>query len=63
MKTVTLTDKELRELGRLLNSTILECLDDSLITSNKEEKQRAINQSKIYKKIYNKLINSLYKVK
>ena len=63
MKTVTFTDKELRELGGLLNSAISECLDDSLITSNKEEKHRAINQSEIYKKIYNKLINSLYKVK
>ena len=62
MKTITLTDKELRELGRLLNSRISECLEYSLVFTDEKRKQKAIKQADVYKKIYNKLIKSLYKV-
>lgn len=62
MKTITLTDKELKELGRLLNSGISECLEDSFVFTDEKRKQEAIKQADVYKKIYNKLIKSLYKV-
>lgn len=62
MKTITLTDKELRELGRLLNSGISECLENSFVFTDEKRKQKAIKQADVYKKIYNKLIKSLYKV-
>ena len=63
MKTITLTDKELRELSRLLNSSISEYLEYSLVFTDEKKKQEVIKQADVYKKIYNKLIKSLYKVK
>ena len=62
MKTITLTDKELKELSRLLNSGISECLEDSFVFTDEKRKQEAIKQADVYKKIYNKLIKNLYKV-
>lgn len=61
-KTVTLTDSELKELGGLLNSGISECLDDSLVNPFEDEKQKAKEQANKYKKLYNKIINNIYKV-
>ena len=61
-KTVILNDSELKELSGLLNSAISECLDDSFIYPFEEEKQKAKEQANIYKKLYNKIINNIYKV-
>lgn len=62
MKTITLTDKELKKLSKLLNSGISECLENSFAFTDEKRKQEAIKQADVYKKIYNKLIKSLYKV-
>ena len=61
MKTLELTDSELKELEGLLNSAISECLDDSLVYPFEEEKQKAKEQAIIYKKLYNKIIKPIYK--
>lgn len=60
-KTITLTDSELKELEGLLNSAISECLDDSFVYLFEDEKQKAKEQANIYKKLYNKIINPIYK--
>ena len=62
MKSLEFTDSELKELEGLLNSAISECLDDSLVCPFEEEKQKAKEQANKYKRIYNKLIKSIYKV-
>lgn len=62
LKTITLTDSELKELEGLLNSAISECLDDSLANPFEEEKQKAKEQANKYKELYNKIINNIYKV-
>ena len=59
MKTLELTDSELKELEGLLNSAISECLDDSFIYPFEEEKQKAKEQANIYKKLYNKIIKNV----
>ena len=56
-----MNDSELKELKGLLNSAISECLDDSLVYPFEEEKQKAKEQAIIYKKLYNKIINPIYK--
>ena len=56
MKTLELTDSELKELEGLLNSAISECLDDSFVYPFEDEKQKAKEQANIYKKLYNKII-------
>ena len=61
-KTITLTESELKELKGLLTSAISECLDDSLITPFDEEKQKAEEQANKYKKLYNKIIDHVYKI-
>ena len=50
MKTLEITDSELKELEGLLNSAISECLDDSFVYPFEEEKQKAKEQANIYKK-------------
>ena len=62
MKSLEFTDSELKELEGLLNSAISECLDDSFVYPFEEEKQKAKIQANKYKRIYNKLIKSIYKV-
>ena len=62
MKTITLTDEELKELGGLLNMGISEFLDTSFVIPFESGKQQAIKQANIYKSIYNKLIKPIYKV-
>lgn len=62
MKTITLTDKELKELSTLLNTAISEFLDTSFVIGSEDGKQHAIRQANIYKSIYNKLIKPIYKV-
>ena len=61
MKTLELTDSELKELKGLLNSAISECLDDSFVYPFEEEKQKAKEQANIYKNIYNKIFKHTYK--
>lgn len=61
MKTLEFTDSELKELSKLLNSAISECLDDSFIYPFEEEKQKAKEQANIYKKLYNKIIKNIFK--
>ena len=61
MKTLELTDSELKELDGLLNSAISECLDDSFVYPFEEEKQKAKEQANIYKKLYNKIIKNIFK--
>ena len=61
MKTIILTDSELKELGGLLNSAISECLDDSLVFPFEDEKKKAKEQANIYIKLYNKIIKPIYK--
>ena len=67
MKTITLTEEELKELGALLNKEISKYMNsDYLVTScvigSGEGAQLAIRQANIYKSIYNKLIKPIYKV-
>lgn len=62
LKTITLTDSELKELKGLLNSAISECLDDSLVNPFEEEKQKAKIQANKYKRLYNKIFKPIYKV-
>ena len=61
MKTIELTDSELKELKGLLNCAISECLDDSFVFPFEEEKQKAKEQANIYKKLYNKIIKPVYR--
>ena len=61
MKTIEFTDSELKELKGLLNCAISECLDDSFVFPFEEEKQKAIEQANIYKKLYNKIIKNTFK--
>ena len=62
MKTITLTDEELKELGGLLNVGISDFLDTSFVIGSEDGKQHAIRQANIYKRIYNKIIKNIYKV-
>ena len=62
MKTITLTDEELKELCELLNTEISDYLDTSLVIVHEEGKQLAIKRANIYKRIYKKLIKPTYKV-
>ena len=67
MKTITLTEEELKELGALLNRVISKYVNpDYLVTScmfgSGEGAQFAIRQANLYKSIYNKLIKPIYKV-
>ena len=62
MKTITLTDEELKELGALLNVGISDFLDTSFVIGSEDGKQQAIKRANIYKSIYNKLIKPIYKV-
>ena len=62
MKTLKLTDEELKELGDLLNIGISDCLDTSFVIGSEDGKQQAIRQANIYKSIYNKIIKNIYKV-
>lgn len=62
MKTITLTEEELKELGELLNTEISDYLDTSLVIVHEEGKQLAIRQANLYKKLYNKIIKPIYKV-
>lgn len=62
-KLETLTDEELKELGGLLNVGISDYLDTSFVIGSEDGKQHAIKQANIYKRIYNKLIKPIYKVK
>lgn len=55
MKTITLTDEELKELRGLLNVAISGCLDDSLVAPFESERKEAIKQANEYKKLYNKI--------
>ena len=45
MKTITLTDKELRELGRLLNSGISECLKNFFVFTDEKRKTKSYKAS------------------
>lgn len=63
MKTITLTDEELKELCELLNTEISDYLDTSLVIIPEEGKQLAIRKANIYKRIYKKLIKPIFKVK
>lgn len=60
-KTVKVTDSDLKELKGLLNSAISECLDDSLVYSD-DKKKEALEQANTYKKLYNKIIEPIFKV-
>ena len=60
--TITMTEEELKELGKLLNTEISDYLDTSLVIIPEEGKQVAIRQANLYKRIYNKLIKPIYKV-
>lgn len=62
MKTITLTEEELKELGELLNTEISDYLDTSCVIGFEQGKQLAIRQANLYKRIYNKLIKPIYKV-
>ena len=62
MKTITLTDEELKELGALLNTGISDYLDTSFVIGSEDGKQQAIKRANVYKSIYNKLIKPIYKV-
>ena len=62
MKTLELTDEELKELGGLLNVGISDYLDTSFVIGSEDGKQQAIKRANIYKRIYNKLIKPIYKV-
>ena len=61
MKTLELTDSELKELGGLLNSAISECLDDSFVFPFEDGRKKAKEQANIYKKLYNKIIKNTFK--
>lgn len=62
MKTITLTDEELKELCELLNTEISDYLDTAFVIIPEEGKQLAIRKANIYKRIYKKLIKPIYKV-
>lgn len=61
MKTVTLTDEDLKELTSLLNVAISGCLDDSCVVPFESQRKEAIKQANKYKKLYNKIIEPIYK--
>lgn len=56
MKTITLTDEEFRELGRLLNMGISDFLDTSFVIGSEKGRQGAIRRVNVYKRIYKKLL-------
>lgn len=56
MKTITLTDEELKELKGLLNVAISDCLDGSIIAPFEDLRKKEIKQANEYKKLYNKII-------
>jgi hypothetical protein len=60
MKTIELTDEELKELRGLLNVAISGCLDDSTIAPFEDLRKNAIKQSIKYKKLYNKIFGPEY---
>lgn len=60
MKTIDLTDEELKELRGLLNVAISGCLDDSIVALFEDERKNAIKQANEYKKLYNKIIGLEY---
>lgn len=58
MKTITLTDEELKELRGLLNVAISGCLDDSIVAPFEDERKEAIKQANKYKRLYNKIFDA-----
>ena len=60
MKTITLTDEELKKLKGLLNVAITGCLDGSIVTLFEDLRKEAIKQANEYKKLYNKIIKPEY---
>ena len=62
MKTITLTDEELKKLKGLLDVAITGCLDDSIIAPFEDLRKEAIKQANEYKKLYNKIIKPEYEV-
>ena len=62
MKTITLTDEELKKLKGLLNVAISGCLDDSIVAPFEDLRKEAIKQANEYKKLYNKIIKPEYTV-
>lgn len=61
MKTIELTDAELKELKGLLNAAISGCLDDSLVVPFECQRKEAIKQANKYKRLYNRIIEPAYK--
>ena len=58
MKTITLTDEELKKLKGLLNVAIAGCLDDSIVAPFEDLRKEAIKQANEYKKNFTtKLLN------
>lgn len=57
MKTIDLTDEELKELRGLLNVAISGCLDDSIVAPFEDEWKEAIKQANKYKRLYNKIFD------
>ena len=62
MKTIELTDEDLKELKGLLNVAISGCLDDSCVVPFEDQRKEAIKQANIYKKLYNKIFKPVYKL-
>ena len=60
MKTITLTDEELKKLKGLFNVASSGCLDDSIIAPFEDLRKEAIKQANEYKKLYNKIIKPEY---
>ncbi len=61
MKTIVLTDDELKELKGLLNTAISGFLDDSLVVPFECQRKVAIKQANKYKRLYNRIIEPTYK--
>ena len=57
MKTLEITDSELKELEGLLNSAISECLDDSFVYPFEDEKQKEKNKQTFIKNFTTKSLN------
>ena len=62
MKTITLTDEELKKLKGLLDVAITGCLDDSITEPFEDLRKEAIKQANEYKKLYNKIVKPEYEV-
>lgn len=58
MKTITLTDEELKELRGLLNVAISGCLDDLIVAPFEDKRKEAIKQANKYKRLYNKIFDA-----